>query len=343
MRLLDFNSWSTLTEAESVDSSTSTTQITGSTFAERLLNNPMFKQWSDSNVPGGFTSLQPKDVEYALSRPGAKEWFMKSFNLDAEGNSVPLQANTPEPAQPTQPTATSTDIVPPTAISTGEIKKEDRDFDKVVATVIDKLEGGYFHPNMRTKDPDKFRVYDKSGETMFGLDRHAGHGLYYSTPRKSKNVLDNLKHIEANEYEYSSPEAKEFWETIDKANAKNTWKWGYRGGPLQARLTYLAGRIMKKLFDSLSARYLTKESLAMIKSDGRLLFNFAYAAWNGAGWFEKWAKDFNRMVASGEKNTDVLLNSIVNKRKSEGLAVGSSANSLISKGADKIKGVVGLA
>ena len=51
-------------------------------------------------------------------------------------------------------------------------------FLKVTSEVIKRLEGGYFHPDMRTKNPDKFGAYHRSGETMYGLDRHAGHDLF---------------------------------------------------------------------------------------------------------------------------------------------------------------------
>jgi hypothetical protein len=314
-------------------SSTSSITVTGSTFSERILSHPLFKQWALMSLPEEAANLQAKDIDAALLKPKAKEWFMTTFSVDSEG--MPIAGS--------QIKTDSTDLTAPTAVSTGTITKADKDFDKVVATVIDKLEGGYFHPNMRTKNPSKFGAYHRSGETMFGLDRHAGHGLYYSTDRKDSDVLDNLKYIENGSYEYASTEAKEFWETIDKADAKNKWEWNYRGGTLESRLRYLAGRIMKKQFDSLFSQYLSKKAQEIVNSDGRLMFNFIYASWNGSGWFEKWAKDFNKMVETGETNTDTLLNSIVNKRKTEGLSKGSAANSLISQGGDKIKKIVGLA
>jgi Putative peptidoglycan binding domain/D-alanyl-D-alanine carboxypeptidase len=223
------------------------------------------------------------------------------------------------------------------------ISKDTTDYDTVVATVIDKLEGGYFHPNMRTQNPAKFGVYDRSGETMFGLDRHAGHGLYYATPRKAKDVLANIPHIESGEYQYKTPEAKEFWETIDSADAKNKWQWNYKGGALENRLRYLAGRIIKPQFESLANQYLSPKAKSLVFSDGRLLFHFIYATWNGSGWFQKFAKDVNDAVEKGVDNPDVLIQVAMDSRTKEGLRDGSAPNSLIAKGGEKIEKIVGLA
>jgi len=224
-----------------------------------------------------------------------------------------------------------------------QISKETTDYDTVVATVIDKLEGGYYHPDMRTQNPGKFAAYGRSGETMFGLDRHAGHGLYYSTPRKTKDVLSNIEHIESGEYQYKSQEAKEFWETIDSAGAKNSWQWNYKGGPLENRLRYLAGRIIFPEFNRLVQAYLSPESKKLVMSDGRLLFHFIYATWNGSGWFQKFAKDINDAVAQGITNTDALLKVAMHSRTKEGLTKGSTPNSLIAQGGNKIEKIVGLA
>ena len=227
--------------------------------------------------------------------------------------------------------------------SVATIEKAMTDYDTVVATVIDKLEGGYFHPNMRTQNPQKFGDYDRSGETMFGLDRHAGHGLYYATPRKATSVLANLPHIESGEYAYKTPEAKEFWETIDANDAKNKWQWNYKGGELESRLRYLAGRIIKPHFDYLTNKYLSPKAKEIVLADGRLLFHFIYATWNGAGWFQKFAKDITAAVEKGVVNPDVLLQVAMDSRTKEGLRDGSAPNSLIARGGEKIEKIVGIA
>jgi hypothetical protein len=60
-----------------------------------------------------------------------------------------------------------------------------------------------------------------------------------------------------------------------------------------------------------------------------LVFNFAYASWNGAGWFQRFAKVFNDAVAKGERNRDKLVDLVVAQRT-------QSSNSLIAQGGRKI-------
>jgi hypothetical protein len=168
---------------------------------------------------------------------------------------------------------------------------------------------------MYAANPGKFSVYGKSGETMFGLDRHAGHDLFYKTPRKTSSVTGNLKNIESGVYEYKSPEAKEFWKTVDSANAKNTWKWNYRGGSNEDKLTVLASSIMYPEFMKLANKYLDDESKKIIFSDPRLLFHFVYATWNGSGFFKYYAQAFNKKVKESN-NIDVLLADSLQQRLS---------------------------
>lgn len=209
-------------------------------------------------------------------------------------------------------------------------------FKSVTKLVIDKLEGGYFHPNMRTANPKKFGAYHRSGETMFGLDRHAGHGLYYSTPRKSDDVLRNLKHIESGVYTYKSLEAKEFWTTIDTANAKNNWQWLYRGGGLEDKLKDLTAEIMLPTYERNATNYLDAKAKEIVEKDNRLLFHFIYASWNGSGWFKKFASDMNKAVSSGITEADKLSQVALDSRLKEGLRKGSLPNSLIAQGGNKI-------
>ena len=202
-------------------------------------------------------------------------------------------------------------------------------FDYVTGVVIDKLEGGYFHPDMRTNNPSKFGAYHRSGETMFGLDRHAGHSLYYSTKRKTDDVLKNLKYIYDGSYQYKSADAKEFWTTIDKANARKNWKWLYKGGDLYPKLRKLAGGILLPQYNYLANKYLSEKSREIVESDPRLLFHFIYACWNGSGWFQNFASKFNKAVASGVTNKNALLDVAIKSRTQSG-------NSLIAQGGRKI-------
>jgi hypothetical protein len=147
--------------------------------------------------------------------------------------------------------------------------------------------------------------YGASGETLYGLDRRAGAGL--------------------SKY----PEWQRFWNRVDSLNASKNWSWNYKGGANAPELKKLAGQVMYKEYNNLYNRYLTPESQKIVDSDPRLVFNFAYASWNGAGWFQRFAKVFNDAVAKGERNRDKLVDLVVAQRT-------QSSNSLIAQGGRKI-------
>ena len=186
------------------------------------------------------------------------------------------------------------------------------DFSKVFTQVVDRLEGGYFHPNMMAANERRFKKYGHSGETMYGLDRHAGHDHFYSSKRKSADVKENLKYIPT--YTYSHPEAKEFWETIDSNNASKNWEWNYNGGALAPRLKDLAAGMMYPNYEKWSKRYLTPKARALVGADKRLTFHFIRAIWNGEGWFKGYAEDMNKAVDSGVSDLDKLVQVAMDSR-----------------------------
>lgn len=186
---------------------------------------------------------------------------------------------------------------------------KEQDFIKITDEVINKLEGGYYHPQMLVDGRVKDTRYSNSGETMFGLDRKAGAGL---------SVYEGWA---------------TFWNRIDTIGAKNNWSWNYKGGQYAPELKQIAGKVMYQEYKNLYNRYLSKESQAIVDSDPRLVFNFAYASWNGSGWFQRWAKAFNEEVAKGERNRDKLVDLVVRLRT-------GSSNSLIAQGGRKIQAFI---
>jgi len=185
-----------------------------------------------------------------------------------------------------------------------------KDFDGIVAQVIDKLEGGYYHPDMLEDGRVKDSRYGASGETMMGIDRKAGGSIN------------------------TTPEGIEFWNIIDSADARTNWKWGYRGGHLEDQLRDLAGKMIKRSYDSFATRYLSPKALEIVNNDPKLLFNFVYSAWNGPGWFQKFAKKVNDAVESGITDPEELAKVAVRARLESG-------NSLIAQGGEKIDNLLG--
>ena len=192
------------------------------------------------------------------------------------------------------------------------IRETDTSYASIVATVIDKLEGGYYHPQMLKDGRIKDSRYGSSGETMMGIDRKAGGSIN------------------------DTPAGKQFWGLIDQQNASTTWEWGYRGGALESQLRDLAGQIIYPTYVSNTKAYMTARAKAATEADGRLLFNFTYACWNGPGWFKKWAADLEKVLAGGVTDKTQIVIQTVGYRVKEGLKTGSSPNSLIAQGGRKI-------
>lgn len=160
--------------------------------------------------------------------------------------------------------------------------------------IIDKFEGGYWNNDTTkqrsqkcTNHPDD-PMYDNSGETMFGIDRRAGNWD-------------------------SDPKGREFFELIDneKENYENmeefcqTWRWNYKGGPLQSELKSRAGDLMLSVYEN-NKDVFTPEALEEVESNKRLLFHFAYACWNGSGVFQSFAEDINDAVESGLSGDELV-------------------------------------
>lgn len=186
-------------------------------------------------------------------------------------------------------------------------------FNQVTKKVIDNLEGGYYHPDMKVKNPVKFAGMGTSGETMYGIDRRHGGTLN------------------------TSEAGKKFWSLIDKAGARDKWQWNYLGGSLAPKLKELTGEIMYPHYQRLAKAYLSDKAKSVVEADDRLLFHFIYAGWNGEGWFRKFAADMNEAVNKGIKDADKLVKVAIRSRTEEGLEKGSAPNSLIRQGGLKIE------
>lgn len=219
-----------------------------------------------------------------------------------------------------QPTV-STPNVYGRVVGGGKVNKN-MTFSEVTKLVITNLEGGYYHPDMLKDGRVKDQRYGSSGETMYGLDRKAG----------------------GSEISSCTP-CKKFWGTLDSVNARKNWKWNYMpGDPLQTTLMNLVVEIMEPLFNkSLNLYVPEKEIQSIIKSDGRLLFNFIYAQWNGPGWFKGWANQIRIAYKSGKTSSEDLLVLFVEKRiDNRGIIGNKNNNSLIAQGGRKIAKIVGV-
>jgi len=143
-----------------------------------------------------------------------------------------------------------------------------KNFRQVTDKIIEKLEGGYYNPAWHGSPK-----MGRSGETLFGLDRRHGGTLNKTS------------------------EGKEFWRLVDQNKNKKIWKHYYMPtGSLNEQLRNLLSIILGRSYMEFSKKYLKPESLKIVESDPRLKFHFAYATWNGPGFFKKFADKLNRRI-----------------------------------------------
>ena len=202
------------------------------------------------------------------------------------------------------------ELIDKVKLNASNIDIDVKDWQGIVNLVIDKLEGGYYHPDMLKDGRVRDRRFGNSGETMFGLDRLAGN----------------------NE---ATPEGREFWSYVDTFNPRTNWPHLYmaKDNPMLAeKLRELAGNYIKPQYANNIKRFLSPEAAAIVNNYAPLTFNFTYATWNGEGWFKRFAAAINKKVEEGETNPKKL-NDLVNDVRA------GSGNSLISQGASKVASI----
>jgi hypothetical protein len=179
------------------------------------------------------------------------------------------------------------------------------DFAKMNNIIIDKLEGGYYHPKMLKDGRVKDGRYGGSGETMFGMDRKTG------------------------EWESRSEEGRQFFKILDNADASSKWPWGYMGGEYETKLRELSAEMTKREYLTNTKNYLNSDTQQIVNSSAKLTFNFIYATYNGPGWFQRFAKVINGAVSEGITDPEELNRLFLERRK-------GSPNSLIAQGGRKM-------
>ena len=234
----------------------------------------------------------------------------------------------------TTSTTSITTTLPPLGTKLGRIVGTSQipiktNFHYVVIHIIDNLEGGYYHPDMGKKNPSLGKVYGDSGETMFGMDRK------HDDPKVT-----------------NSPSGREFWSLIDKSNARLNWPLEFGSSACSKQMPKQTSDILKELvvkmmepvFNSYLNTFIPKKDIQnIIRGDGRLLYNFVYATFNGRKWFNGWANEIRSAYHSGPPTPDKLTILFVGKRIDNTGVVGNiHNNSLIAQTGRKIAKFVGV-
>jgi len=187
----------------------------------------------------------------------------------------------------------------------------------MVNVIINYIEGGYYHPSMREKNPQKFRLFTSSTETLFGIDRYAG------------------------EWEKTSA-GQEFFNILDGQDASNKWSYMYKledNPSLAKKLKDLSADMINQKFVEYKKRYFSKEALDIVNGDAGLTFNFLYATYNGPGWFQKFADEINDEVSSGNTDPKSLLKVAIDTRKNW-TSSKPHVTTLIRRTGDKVMGAL---
>ena len=184
----------------------------------------------------------------------------------------------------------------------------------IINLVIDNIEGGYYHPDMKTKlkGGDKMGI---SGETMFGIDRTNGAPFFTVT----------------------LTDAPQFWAVVDANFGTHHGDTSYYGDKADGNKKVAAsvGNQLRKYVESMIIeaygtykKYLSKGALAIVENDPRLMLQFLYAVWNGPGNFQKFADLVNAAYANGNQSAQAYYNLVQDARRNRG--------GLFKIGADKL-------
>lgn len=190
--------------------------------------------------------------------------------------------------------------------------------DKLTLTnaIIDNIEGGYYHPDMKSNLRNGDRLGD-SGETMFGIDRRAG----------------------APQFTTKTADAVAFWNLVDQYYGTHHSDAAYYGDKADGRrvpaivgiqLRHYVSEMIEDAYNDWND-YLSDGAKRIVENDPRLMLQFWYAVWNGPGNFQKFANLVNAAYSNGERSALAFWNLIQNARRSRG--------GLFAEGADKLDAI----
>ena len=174
-------------------------------------------------------------------------------------------------------------------------------WDNLTNLVISYLEGGYYHPDMKSKLKGGEAMKD-SGETMFGFDRKAGGDLV------------------------NSDKGKQFWRVVDANYASHHDDAKYYNDKADGKLVAASvGQVLRSLISQIMqiqftnyAAWLSPAAKQLVMSNPALLFQFFYACWNGPGRFQTFANLVNAAVANGTTAAAALYKLVDTNRRSWG-------------------------
>lgn len=189
--------------------------------------------------------------------------------------------------------------------------------EEIVYLIIDNIEGGYYHPDMKSKlkNGDALGI---SGETMYGIDRTNGAPLFTT----------------------GTPQAVQFWQIVDDNYATHHADTAYYNdkadgakqipASVGAMLKPLAAAMIVDAFER-NSQYLSSGAREIVFNNPRLLLQFLYATYNGSGNFKTFADVVNAAYSNGERSAVAFWNLVQAARRNKG--------GLFAVGADKLDAI----
>lgn len=189
---------------------------------------------------------------------------------------------------------------------------------KIITLIIDNIEAGYYHPDMKSKLKGGENM-GISGETMFGIDRTNG------APQFTTKTVD----------------AMFFWNLVDANFGTHHGDTSYYNDMADGRKHVSAAvgaqlriYVANMILDAYQtyAKYLSDGARKVVESNPKTMLQFLYAVWNGPGNFQKFAEKVNAAYISGDHSPDSYYNIVQDARRKKGglFAVGADKLDLIA-------------
>jgi hypothetical protein len=179
-----------------------------------------------------------------------------------------------------------------------------------VAAIINHLEGGYFHPSQAWSDSPKtikkgYTIMKNSGETIYGIDRVAGGWMKSSKGKTFWNKIDQISGYGKYSLKNSDTITRK-WDISKYPKNTNGWNYNYMPN-ISSILNEAKDMIGERFNNYLDSNFKNHPLKNIILKDGRLLFMWYRATWNGSGFFQKYATNIKKVYNNGETNIEKLI------------------------------------
>jgi hypothetical protein len=232
----------------------------------------------------------------------------------------------------------------------GKVKKG-MDDASLLRAMVSYIEGGYYYPgHAYSKFSEKDRgLYGSSGETLWGIDRHAGQTENTSEGKLFWAEVDKLSGYGSTTGKtgYARKTATRDWNSSSYPTKPGGWSYNYSPKPGSAGYDIMYNSFVKyassHLETYLNSYFKSHPVKSLILSDSRMKFLWFRSTWNGVGWFSWYATGKSKKGIKGlmwaydnvTKNPDELIVWDLNNRLKFG-------NSLITHDVKKMAELLGI-